>query len=72
MEFLRSQINAHPGEITIIAVGEMTNVAALLVSDPDIGPKIKVIARRAGIHHRPPDPVTISPCHAQALRAVRR
>src|SRR5690349_8948394 len=35
--FLRKQINARPGEITVIAVGELTNVAALLESEPGIG-----------------------------------
>lgn len=52
VEFLRRQINARPGEITIIAVGEMTNVAALLASDPGIGPKIKAIALMGGAVNR--------------------
>lgn len=46
--FMREQINAHPGEITIIAVGELTNVAALLESEPGIGAKIKAIALMGG------------------------
>jgi purine nucleosidase len=46
--YLREQINARPGEITIIAVGEMTNVAALLESEPGIGAKIKAIALMGG------------------------
>src|SRR5687768_10697814 len=41
--FLREQINARPGEITLVAVGELTNVAALLDSEPGIGAKIKAI-----------------------------
>ncbi len=52
VEFLRRQINARPGEITIIAVGEMTNVATLLASDPGIGPKIKAIALMGGAVNR--------------------
>ncbi len=48
VEFLRQQINARPGEITLIAVGEMTNVAALLESEPGIGKKIKAIALMGG------------------------
>ncbi len=52
VEFLRRQINARPGEITIIAVGEMTNVAALLASDSGIGPKIKAIALMGGAFRR--------------------
>ena len=46
--FLREQIKAHPGEITIIAVGELTNVAALLESEPGIGAKIKAISLMGG------------------------
>ncbi len=48
VEFLRTQINAHPGEITIIAVGELGNVAALLASEPGIAAKIKRIALMGG------------------------
>jgi inosine-uridine nucleoside N-ribohydrolase len=48
VEFLRRQINARPGEIALIAVGELTNVAALLQSDPGIAKKIKVIALMGG------------------------
>ncbi|AOS44107.1 Pyrimidine-specific ribonucleoside hydrolase RihA [Lacunisphaera limnophila] len=48
VEFLRQQINARPGELTLIAVGEMTNVAALLESEPGIGRKIKAIALMGG------------------------
>lgn len=48
VEFLRRQIEARPGEITLIAVGELTNVAALLESEPGIGTKIKAIALMGG------------------------
>ena len=48
VEFMRTQIDAHPGEITLIAVGELTNVAALLESEPGIGKKIKAIALMGG------------------------
>ena len=48
VEFLRQQINARPGEITLIAVGELTNVAALLEAEPGIGRKLKAIALMGG------------------------
>jgi inosine-uridine nucleoside N-ribohydrolase len=48
VEFMRDQIKAHPGQITIIAIGELTNVAALLASEPGIGAKIKAIALMGG------------------------
>ena len=54
--FLREQINAHPGELTIIAVGELTNIAALLDSDPAIAKKIKAIAIMGGAVRHGYDP----------------
>jgi purine nucleosidase len=48
VEFLRQQINARPGEIVLIAVGELTNVAALLQSDPGLAKKLKAIAFMGG------------------------
>lgn len=76
VEFLRRQINAHPGQITIIAVGEMTNVAALLASEPGIGPKIKVIALMGGAVRRgyapgsKPEPEWNIRCNIAAAQTV--
>ena len=50
--FLRQQIEARPGELTIVAVGELTNVAALLTSAPGIAAKIKQIALMGGAVRR--------------------
>jgi inosine-uridine nucleoside N-ribohydrolase len=50
--FLRQQLEARPGELTLIAVGELTNVAALLTSSPGIGRKIKRIALMGGAVRR--------------------
>jgi purine nucleosidase len=36
LPFLRDTIRARPGEITLLAVGPMTNVAALFAADPEI------------------------------------
>jgi purine nucleosidase len=52
VEFMRKQINARPGEITIIAVGELTNIAALLKSEPGIGKKIRAISLMGGSVYR--------------------
>lgn len=52
VKFLRDQINVRPGEITLIAVGELTNIAALLESEPGIGKKIKAIALMGGAVRR--------------------
>jgi purine nucleosidase len=76
VEFLRQQIDAHPGEITIIAVGELTNVAALLAAEPGIGAKIKGIALMGGSVKRgyapgsPPEPEWNIKSNAAAARAV--
>jgi len=48
VEFMRREINARPGKVTIIAVGELTNVAALLDADPGIAKKIRAISLMGG------------------------
>jgi purine nucleosidase len=52
VEFMRREINARPGKVTIIAVGELTNVAALLESEPGIGKKIAAISLMGGSIYR--------------------
>lgn len=52
VEFMRREVNARPGEITLIAVGELTNVAALLDSEPGIAKKIRAIALMGGAVYR--------------------
>jgi inosine-uridine nucleoside N-ribohydrolase len=48
VEFLKRQVEARPGQVTLIAVGELTNIAALLQSDPAIPKKIKAICLMGG------------------------
>jgi inosine-uridine nucleoside N-ribohydrolase len=36
VEFLRRTIRAHPGEVTLLAVGPMTNLGVLFAADPEI------------------------------------
>jgi inosine-uridine nucleoside N-ribohydrolase len=52
VEFMRREINARPGEVTLIAVGELTNIAAVLESEPGIGRKIRAIALMGGSVYR--------------------
>jgi purine nucleosidase len=74
--FLRAQIEARPGALTIIAVGELTNVAALLTSSPGIAGKIKRIAlmggavRRGGQPGSTPQPEWNIKSNAAAARTV--
>jgi len=76
VEFMRQQINARPGEITLIAVGELTNIAALLNSQPDIGKKIRAISLMGGAVYRgyapgsKPEPEWNIKSNAAAARTV--
>lgn len=76
VNFMREQVNAHPGEITLIAIGELTNIAALLNSEPGIGAKIKAIALMGGSVQRgyapgsAPEPEWNIKSNAAAARTV--
>jgi inosine-uridine nucleoside N-ribohydrolase len=48
VDFMRREIERRPGEITLVAIGELTNVAALLNSDPSLGKKIRRIVLMGG------------------------
>jgi purine nucleosidase len=48
VDFLKREIARQPGEITLVTIGELTNIAALLKSDPLIGKKIKRIVMMGG------------------------
>ena len=56
VEFMRQQINARPGEITLLAVGPMTNLGLLFALDPDIPKKLKRLVLMCGIffYKQPP------------------
>jgi purine nucleosidase len=76
VEFMRREIEARPGEVTIIAVGELTNVAALLESAPHIAKKIRAIALMGGAFYRgyapgsKPEPEWNIKSNARAARTV--
>jgi inosine-uridine nucleoside N-ribohydrolase len=76
VEFMRRQVNARPHEITLIAVGELTNIAALLKSEPGIGKKIRAISLMGGAVYRgyapgsKPEPEWNIKSNAQAARTV--
>jgi inosine-uridine nucleoside N-ribohydrolase len=48
VELIRRIVRKNPGEITIVAVGPLTNIATLLKSDPSIATLIKAIAIMGG------------------------
>lgn len=76
VEFMRREIHAHPGEITLIAVGELTNVAALLDAEPGIGKNIRAISLMGGAVYRgyapgsKPEPEWNIKSNAAAARTV--
>ena len=48
-EMIRKIVKANPGEISIVAVGPLTNVALALRDDPELAAKIKSIVIMGGI-----------------------
>jgi purine nucleosidase len=52
VEFMRREVDARPGQVTLIAVGELTNVAALLDAEPGIARKIRAVALMGGAIRR--------------------
>lgn len=48
VKFLKRSIEANPGEITLIAIGPLINIADLLTRHPEVKPKIKQIVLMGG------------------------
>ena len=52
VDFLKDQFGKRPGEITLVAIGPLTNVAALLRQDTSVRSKIKrIVLMGGGIAH---------------------
>jgi purine nucleosidase len=49
IEFLRRTIHAYPGEITLLAIGPMTNVGLLFATDPQIPTLLKGLVMMVGV-----------------------
>jgi purine nucleosidase len=49
IEFLRQTIRANPGEITLLAIGPLTNVALLFSADPEIPALLKDLVLMGGV-----------------------
>jgi purine nucleosidase len=49
VEFLRDAIRAHPGEVTLLAIGPLTNVALLFAVDPEIPSLLKELVLMCGM-----------------------
>ena len=48
VDFLRETIRAHPGEITLLTVGPLTNAALLLATDPEVASLLKGMVLMCG------------------------
>ena len=48
-QFIVEQVNANPGEITLVAVGPLGNLAAALQIDPSITDKVKEVVLMGGV-----------------------
>lgn len=48
VEFMRRTIRQHPGEITLLAIGPLTNVGLLMATDPEIMPLLKQLVLMGG------------------------
>lgn len=49
ISFLRRTIRQHPGEVTLLAIGAMTNVALLFATDPEIPGLLKQLVLMCGV-----------------------
>lgn len=53
IEFMRSTIHAHPGEVTLLAIGPLTNVAALFAADESVPGLLKSLVIMGGNFLKP-------------------
>ncbi len=49
VEFLRSTIRSHPGEVTLLAIGPLTNVALLFAADPEVAGLLRSLVLMGGV-----------------------
>ena len=52
VDLLLEQIKAHPGEITLLAIGPLTNIGAAIDRDPDTFRRLKRVVLMGGAIHR--------------------
>jgi len=56
VELLRHTIRSHPGEVTLLAVGPLTNIALLFASDPEIASLLGGLMLMCGVFTGPGGP----------------
>lgn len=77
IEFLRETIRAHPGQITLLAVGPLTNIATLFTRDPEIPALLAELVIMGGKYSDYPTPwgptewnIIVDPHAAQQIFAA--
>lgn len=57
VEFLRETIRRRPGEVTLLTLGPLTNLALLFALDPEVPALLKGVVSMAGVHFAHERPV---------------
>jgi purine nucleosidase len=70
VEFLSRTIRAHPGEVTLLAIGPLTNVALLFAHDPEVAPLLKSLVLMGGRFTTDGGPEWNVECDPEAAAAV--
>jgi purine nucleosidase len=71
VEFLRRMIRAHPGEVTLLTIGPLTNVALLFAADPGIPSLLESLVSMGGSYaNESPEPEWNLHCDPQAAAQV--
>jgi inosine-uridine nucleoside N-ribohydrolase len=50
-EFIVETVKAHPGEVTLVVLGPMTNIALALALEPDLPSYVKAVVPMGGVLH---------------------
>lgn len=53
IEFMRKTIRKHPGEVTLLGIGPLTNIAMLFTVDPEIPLLLKELVLMCGVFQNP-------------------
>jgi inosine-uridine nucleoside N-ribohydrolase len=53
--FLQQTVRAHPGEVVLLTIGPLTNIALLFKTDPEIPKLLKALVQMCGVYSRFPD-----------------
>ncbi|AVT29588.1 nucleoside hydrolase [Plantactinospora sp. BC1] len=70
VEFLRQTIRAHPGEVTLLAIGPLTNVALLFAVDPEVPALLRSLVLMGGAFTSVPGPEWNIHCDPYAAARV--